>query len=116
MSEPRLRLVPATLHRLRCFLGTEARAKVKPWAPAEEVLDAFHDALRSRRDDAGFWEVAGTGRRRAATGSWRESSRNAASASGRGTMSWSASSGSTNRGARVWPGTLRSPVAWTSSG
>ena len=57
MSASRPHLVPATLHRVRCFLNTEGRLKVKPWAPASEVLDAFHDALRTRRGETDFWNT-----------------------------------------------------------
>ncbi|MBW2262280.1 MAG: hypothetical protein JRG91_09940 [Deltaproteobacteria bacterium] len=55
MSRNRPDLVPASLQRVRCFLNTKGRMKVKPWAGPEETLDAFHDALVSHRDDDAFW-------------------------------------------------------------
>ena len=56
MSRNRPDLVPASLQRVRCFLGTSGRMKVKPWADTGETLDAFHDALLTRRDDEKFWQ------------------------------------------------------------
>jgi hypothetical protein len=55
MEEQKPFLVPATLQRVRCFLNTEAGMKVRPWAGADEVLDSFHDALRSHRREDPFW-------------------------------------------------------------
>ncbi|NOY91980.1 MAG: hypothetical protein GXP55_12355 [Deltaproteobacteria bacterium] len=48
-------LAPASLQRIRCFLQTRGRMKVKPWAPAEEVLDALRRCLEARHDDRRFW-------------------------------------------------------------
>ena len=56
MSRNRPDLVPASLQRVRCFLGNSGRMKVKPWADTGETLDAFHDALLTRRDDERFWQ------------------------------------------------------------
>jgi hypothetical protein len=56
MSRNRPDLVPASLQRVRCFLNTKGRMKVKPWAGSEETLDAFHDAMVSHRDDEAFWD------------------------------------------------------------
>jgi hypothetical protein len=33
--------------------------RIRPWAPAGEVLDVFHDVLRRRRGDDGFWGELG---------------------------------------------------------
>jgi len=60
MSRNRPDLVPASLQRVRCFLGTSGRMKVKPWAGHEETLDAFHDALVSHREDERFWHDLGS--------------------------------------------------------
>lgn len=60
MSRNRPDLVPASLQRVRCFLNTKGRMKVRPWADTAETLDAFHDALISHRDDEAFWEGLGS--------------------------------------------------------
>ena len=57
MTGQGMRLVPATLQRLRCFLNTEAGMRPRPWASPETLLDEFHDALRSHRRDDRFWSA-----------------------------------------------------------
>ena len=56
MTRNRPDLVPASLQRVRCFINTQGRMRVKPWADTDETLDAFHDTLVSRRDDEAFWD------------------------------------------------------------
>lgn len=47
-------LVPASLLRIRAFLWRRG-LRVPPWAEAGVVLDALHDVLRERVQDAEFW-------------------------------------------------------------
>lgn len=54
-NQPIVKLIPASLLRVRCFLNTEGRMKVKPWATADETLDAFYDSLATNRDNDAFW-------------------------------------------------------------
>ena len=56
MTEPRVQLIPASLVRVRCFMNVTGRLRVKPWATAEETLDAFHDMLRRQRGNDAFWK------------------------------------------------------------
>jgi len=56
MNEPPIQFIPASLIRVRCFMNTTGRLKVKPWASAEETLDAFHDMLQRQRDNDAFWK------------------------------------------------------------
>jgi len=51
-----LRIVPSSIQRVRCFLNTRGRMKVKPWASAQEVLDALRSTLLARREDEAFWK------------------------------------------------------------
>ena len=46
--------VPASLVRIRCFLNRRGM-KVKPWLGPNEVLAAFHTAIRSQTRNASFW-------------------------------------------------------------
>ena len=46
--------VPAALVRIRCFLNRRGM-KVKPWLGPNEVLAAFHTAIRSQTRNASFW-------------------------------------------------------------
>jgi hypothetical protein len=51
----RFELVPASLIRIRRFMCSTGRIKVRPWTTAEETLDAFHDVLARSCDDDAFW-------------------------------------------------------------
>lgn len=53
MSRPNL--IPAPLLRVRCFINTNGRFKVKPWATAEETLDALHDSMLLQQQNDTFW-------------------------------------------------------------
>ncbi len=56
MSQPGPQFIPASLVRVRCFMSNTGRLKAKPWATAEETLDAFHDMLRRQRTNDAFWK------------------------------------------------------------
>ena len=56
MSTHNPNLIPASLQRVRCFMNTQGRMKVKPWSSAEETLDALHDMLVSNQRNDTFWK------------------------------------------------------------
>jgi hypothetical protein len=56
MNQQAARFIPSSLLRIRRFLGERCSTKIKPWATAEETLDAFHDLIASKKEDEEFWK------------------------------------------------------------
>ena len=54
-SETTLEFVPPSLLRVRAFLF-EHGMPIIPWATAAEVLEDFHELLRSHKSDDAFWQ------------------------------------------------------------
>ena len=52
---PTARLVPASLFRIRSFLGRRGGVKIRPWLGVEEALDEFSRALARHEQDDDFW-------------------------------------------------------------
>jgi len=50
-----IRLVPASLFRIRSFLGRRGGLKVRPWLGVEQALDEFSRALGRHEEDDRFW-------------------------------------------------------------
>lgn len=47
--------MPSSLQRIRLFLSDRGRLKIKPWASAEEILEALTQSLSACQDDDAFW-------------------------------------------------------------
>jgi hypothetical protein len=50
-----IRLVPASLFRIRSFLGRRGGLKIRPWLGVEQALDEFSRALGRHEQDDRFW-------------------------------------------------------------
>lgn len=48
-------VIPSSIQRVRHFMNTEGRFKVKPWADVDETLDAFYALLANRSENDAFW-------------------------------------------------------------
>ena len=56
MERLALVVIPSSIQRVRCFMNTERRFKVKPWAGVDETLDAFYALLADRSGNDAFWK------------------------------------------------------------